>query len=818
MAKKLLALGFSLFAAAVASAQTPTVVTGTVKDTNGVAYSFAKVSAQLIPTTASPTVIVNGIPTAIGGQQNANADVNGTFSMNLFCNTSSGGCSVISPSGTQWQITVNVNGAPPPLGTGPQACSATLTITGASQSVSSSFSACPAVSASGVGGGGSTQVNPTCASSMTFTIAPTFITDFFVNLNCNVTSSTMAGPFVAGTEAVFTLTQDNTGGRTFAWPTGFLNTPLLGTAAGASTVVTFQYCGPVGSGNACPANSWQNTDVGPVGSGTGIGPVFNVKNSPYGALGTAQCVTDAVTNNTTTITSASAHFQTGAIPAQVGWLVWAYSPGGATPPCNDFSSGGLAGTLRCGSATAGTVSTIASINSDSSITITPSACTGSNSGLTLVYGPNDFTAISAACTAVPTNGGIVYLPRSFYVVDNSAAGGNNPTCSLPSTIIGSATVLGDGESQTVILPAPWYRHTFNFGSVIANYASRSFLRDFTIDMGGIAQAPGANTIVDVYNPAVERISVLGANQTSGTNESIYAASGTGNLDNYISNSTFTAVNSAGIAVSGPYSITLHNNYVTSQKNAFETSSNAGNSSTFISGGFYYGTASGSNAITFNQGGGTPHGMRLAITGATICANASTAILVDQTTADAIVTIDGARINDQQGTGSTGSCASLINAPATGISNTGGTVHISKSIVQGFGAGNTVSNTSNFFDDGGNTFVGGAGFTGAGQWSMSCNSFPVPLTAGLTGFGTSPSVTSGGNACTFRVNVGTGGVATTGTITFPTAAPNGWNCTITDFTTNAKTTFQSGVSTTTCGLTATAAWVASDILLVQAAPY
>ena len=136
--------GYPLFA------QTPTVVSGTIVDPNGLPYSYARVSAQLIPSTASPTIIVNGIPVQIGGQQNATADVNGTFSMNLFCNAAGGGCSAISPGGTQWQFTVNETGTPPPVGTGPQSCTATITITGASQSISSSFSSCPAL----VRGGG----------------------------------------------------------------------------------------------------------------------------------------------------------------------------------------------------------------------------------------------------------------------------------------------------------------------------------------------------------------------------------------------------------------------------------------------------------------------------------------------------------------------------------------------------------------------------------------------------------------------------------------------------------------------------------------
>jgi hypothetical protein len=154
----------AMFASALLPAptmgQTPTLVTGTVKDVNGVPYSFAKVSASLtgIPPNVNATILVNGIPTAIGGQQNASADASGNFTMNLFCNTAGGGCSVISPSGTQWQFTVNENGTPPPLGTGPQTCSATITVTGAAQAVSGSFAACPALSNGGGGTGGGTAV------------------------------------------------------------------------------------------------------------------------------------------------------------------------------------------------------------------------------------------------------------------------------------------------------------------------------------------------------------------------------------------------------------------------------------------------------------------------------------------------------------------------------------------------------------------------------------------------------------------------------------------------------------------------------------
>jgi len=134
----------SFVLAAPAAAQTPTVVTGTITDPNGLPYSYARVSAQLIPTTATPTIQVGGIPVQIGGQNNATTDANGSFSMNLFCNSAGGGCSVISPSGTLWQFTVTITGTPPPVGTGPQSFSLMLTITGANQDISTNLNAAAA--------------------------------------------------------------------------------------------------------------------------------------------------------------------------------------------------------------------------------------------------------------------------------------------------------------------------------------------------------------------------------------------------------------------------------------------------------------------------------------------------------------------------------------------------------------------------------------------------------------------------------------------------------------------------------------------------
>lgn len=86
----------------------------------------------------------------------------------------------------------------------------------------------------------------------------------------------------------------------------------------------------------------------------------------------------------------------------------------------------------------------------------------------------------------------------------------------------------------------------------------------------------------------------------------------------------------------------------------------------------------------------------------------------------------------------------------------------------------------------------------------------------SGFGASPSVTSSNGSMTFRVNVGTGGVATSGVIGLPTAT-TGWNCIALDITNNTVTR-QTADTTTTVTVTAAAAWAASDILLLQCAAF
>lgn len=115
-------------------AQNFTAVSGSIADPAGIPYANCNITAELVPSGTNPTI--GGA--AIGGMNRAGCDAGGNFAMNLGSNA------VIQPGGTQWKFTVNTNGAPPPLGTGPQTCSATITISGASQSISGNFT-CPAL-------------------------------------------------------------------------------------------------------------------------------------------------------------------------------------------------------------------------------------------------------------------------------------------------------------------------------------------------------------------------------------------------------------------------------------------------------------------------------------------------------------------------------------------------------------------------------------------------------------------------------------------------------------------------------------------------
>lgn len=82
----------------------------------------------------------------------------------------------------------------------------------------------------------------------------------------------------------------------------------------------------------------------------------------------------------------------------------------------------------------------------------------------------------------------------------------------------------------------------------------------------------------------------------------------------------------------------------------------------------------------------------------------------------------------------------------------------------------------------------------------------------SGFGTSPAIPNNNGAASFTVDVGTGGVATSGILNLGATASTGWNCFVIDRTTNIVTR-ETATTTTTATLTAASAWGANDILQV-----
>lgn len=84
------------------------------------------------------------------------------------------------------------------------------------------------------------------------------------------------------------------------------------------------------------------------------------------------------------------------------------------------------------------------------------------------------------------------------------------------------------------------------------------------------------------------------------------------------------------------------------------------------------------------------------------------------------------------------------------------------------------------------------------------------------WGTSPSVVASNGVGAFTIDVGSGGSATTGQITLPTAT-TGWNCFAIDRTTNIVTR-QTSTTTTVVTLTGASAWGANNVLQVSCFAY
>jgi hypothetical protein len=139
----------------------------------------------------------------------------------------------------------------------------------------------------------------------------------------------------------------------------------------------------------------------------------------------------------------------------------------------------------------------------------------------------------------------------------------------------------------------------------------------------------------------------------------------------------------------------------------------------------------------------------------------------------------------------------------------------------------VSDSLTFYNGGlANTVIGQiatSGFNSIGGYSQNS----VRITSGTnptiaSGFGTSPSIVSAAGTATFKINVGTGGIASSGVVTMP-AATTGWNCNVDPAAAPQAAAAMYSVATSTTQVTITnytsstgaaLAWPASAIIAVS----
>jgi hypothetical protein len=132
-----LLMALSLLVSAGLHAQNFTTVTGTITDPSGIPYAGGTISAVLTPGSAAGFTL-GGFPYA-GTIAPSQLSATGSFTLNFGSNAA------ILPSGTKWLITVNSNpgGIAPPLGTGAQTFTLLITISGASQNITTALEAVP---------------------------------------------------------------------------------------------------------------------------------------------------------------------------------------------------------------------------------------------------------------------------------------------------------------------------------------------------------------------------------------------------------------------------------------------------------------------------------------------------------------------------------------------------------------------------------------------------------------------------------------------------------------------------------------------------
>lgn len=443
MRKLALALLFILGACVPAHAQF-TNITGTILDPTGAPYVNCRMSIAFVPSTTATTIPTIGGSTFQTDIPLAQCDSFGALNPAIQLVDNNQVSDGHTGAASQWRFNVSSQD-------GKTNFFCLITITGASQNITSPLQACAApLPPTGGGGGNFVVKNVPCASTIIFTmagVAPnTSNTAFKVDpLNCNVTTTSVAAPaggtLQQGAVAQFTLKQNNVGGFSFAWPSNFIDQPAIQSGANATTNASFWYDGANWHAQTFPA------------SGGGGG-------SPAGSQGTIQS-----TNGTVFSTSNLSEPPTGSLAGSFKVNEDAGFCGGPNPFLDIRCNNSVAGNPNTTPYAVGLTATCTNGNSQVPIS---SASTFQNGYGVVLYGcgaPHSMATPSAP-TVTPmaaltgTNTGIIttnvptgsatYNYRIFW---RDQKGGLTASSSAGSTTTGAAalgtiTVNVSSESRT----------------------------------------------------------------------------------------------------------------------------------------------------------------------------------------------------------------------------------------------------------------------------------------------------------------------------------------------------------------------------------
>jgi hypothetical protein len=441
-------LSFLCFLPLSATAQTQTNVTATVKDPLGIPYANGKYTIQLVP--AGGAASVNGAQ--IGGSFNGSTDANGSFNVSLWPNAS---ITTNPPGSSQWQFTVCVSpGVLPPLGIG-GACTppTSVTISGASQSLSSTLSAvAPQLTTISLGGSGVTSVTGSAPIVSSGGATPAISCP-----TCNTSSATIAGT-IANTQVAFGTGANTIGGNAgFTFVTPNLTIPTSG--GYQINGVNALFTGPAANSNL----SVNSVAFPALTTGTFNTAVGDQTTMPAVTSGTLNVAVGATNMGLTTTGQQNTAVGTAAMQSEGAAASFNTALGAGSLKIVTSNNNTAVGQAALQSLTSGTQDTAVGAGSGSNTTgsgntlvgfsVGNNLTTGSNNtmmgiglGGTVTTGSNNIAIGNTLATITPASSN--QLDIGDVITGTAINTPSSSTITMPGTLTGATTSAEDFSAQT----------------------------------------------------------------------------------------------------------------------------------------------------------------------------------------------------------------------------------------------------------------------------------------------------------------------------------------------------------------------------------